>query len=301
MYSFRNILVDIDASAMAQPALAWAVALARRTGARLRLVHVMPAMGQPHGFRPDLHEDLVRIRREQLVRLAGAVADTVSGVDVLTGPAVPTLLREVEQRGHDLVVRNHHRDLAARYGGDSTVDIELFRRCPCAVLAVRQGSRPPKFRVAVAVDVDNASPAKQTVAGRLVDVGLAFAQSLNGSLSLINAWQPPGEVRVALHASGADYGEFVAASRCGAVHSLATLADACDAGEISRRLTVRHGPAEDVLPAFVVSEGIDLLVVGSSGRTGLARILQPNTAEHLLERVPCSVVAVRVPAVASFV
>jgi nucleotide-binding universal stress UspA family protein len=36
-------------------------------------------------------------------------------------------------------------------------------------------------------------------------------------------------------------------------------------------------------------------VVGTAGRTGLERLLHTNTAEELLGRTPCSVVAVKVP------
>jgi universal stress protein E len=296
MNSFRNILVDVDASAMAQPAIAWATPLARRTRARMRLVHVVSSPGEsPSTLRPDLHEDLVRIRRQQLTRLASKSADTVSDVDVLSGSPADALIREVEDHGYDLVVRHHHRDVAAGRVGQTSTDAALFRRCPCAVLAVGYGRLPAQPHVAVAVDVDPANPAKHEAAVQLVEVGLMFATTLGGSLSLVHAWQPPGNLRVALNTSNADYGDYLTTARGDAVRALASLADACDGHDLTRRLTVRHGSPVDVIPALVVSEGIDLLVVGTAGRTGLERLLHTNTAEELLGRTPCSVVAVKVP------
>jgi nucleotide-binding universal stress UspA family protein len=56
---------------------------------------------------------------------------------------------------------------------------------------------------------------------------------------------------------------------------------------------MRQGDPEDVIPDFVVAEGIDLIVMGTVARTGIAGLLIGNTAERLLRRLPCSVLAVK--------
>ena len=61
----------------------------------------------------------------------------------------------------------------------------------------------------------------------------------------------------------------------------------------SVRTEVRRGDPEDVIPEFVVAEGIDLVVMGTMTRGGLARWLIGNTAERVLRRLPCSVLTVR--------
>ena len=44
---------------------------------------------------------------------------------------------------------------------------------------------------------------------------------------------------------------------------------------------------------FVVAEGIDLVVMGSVGRSGLSGMLIGNTAERILRKLPCSVLVVK--------
>jgi hypothetical protein len=39
----------------------------------------------------------------------------------------------------------------------------------------------------------------------------------------------------------------------------------------------------------------DLIVVGTHGRTGLARVLMGSVAEEVVRKAPCPVVAVKVP------
>ena len=58
--------------------------------------------------------------------------------------------------------------------------------------------------------------------------------------------------------------------------------------------TVNHrGEPEDVIPEFAVAQGIDLVVMGTVARSGVAGLLIGNTAERVLRSLPCSVLAVK--------
>ncbi len=53
------------------------------------------------------------------------------------------------------------------------------------------------------------------------------------------------------------------------------------------------GNAADVIAEHAEDEGIDTLVMGTLGRTGIAGLFIGNTAETILNRVTCSVLAVK--------
>jgi nucleotide-binding universal stress UspA family protein len=55
----------------------------------------------------------------------------------------------------------------------------------------------------------------------------------------------------------------------------------------------RRGEPEAVIPQFVVDEGIDLVVMGTVARRGIPGLLIGNTAERILRKLPCSVLAVK--------
>lgn len=61
---------------------------------------------------------------------------------------------------------------------------------------------------------------------------------------------------------------------------------------IDFRCWIKDGEVEDVLPGFVRSEGIDLLLVGTHGRGGLQRLLQGSIAQRIFHVVHCPVVVV---------
>ena len=59
---------------------------------------------------------------------------------------------------------------------------------------------------------------------------------------------------------------------------------------------VVEGDPRDALVHTAEAEGVDLIVVGSHGRTGLQKLLMGSVASHVVTHAPCSVVVVKLPA-----
>ena len=58
---------------------------------------------------------------------------------------------------------------------------------------------------------------------------------------------------------------------------------------------VLQGDPRTVIVDLARNEGVDLVVVGSHGRTGIAKILIGSVASHIVTHSPCSVMVVKVP------
>jgi len=58
---------------------------------------------------------------------------------------------------------------------------------------------------------------------------------------------------------------------------------------------LRGNPADEILQ-FADSEGIDLIVMGTHGRTGVSRLLMGSVAEAVVRRARCPVLTVKQPA-----
>ena len=62
--------------------------------------------------------------------------------------------------------------------------------------------------------------------------------------------------------------------------------------DIPHRAWIEEGPVWDVLHAFLATHAIDLLVVGTHGRTGLKKLLLGSVAEEIIRLSPCPVLAI---------
>lgn len=295
MQPFKSILVDIDASMAAHPALDRAVRLARASGAKLMIADVVTIPSDAHRYlEPSLEEEYVMRRRRRLEQVARGVAGVPTESTLLSGRPATALIREVLRAGHDLLIRSHARDLVARgarpYG---PVDMELFRQCPCPVMVVGPGAPAAHPRMLGAVHASTDDAGEQALNMKIVDLTLLMARLEQGSPTVLQAWAPFAEPLVRSHYSNEAYSSYIDEVRRQAEGDLARLADASGGRLTPGQVELRRGQPEDVIPEFVVAQGIDLVVMGSVARSGIAGLLIGNTAERVLRRLPCSVLAVK--------
>jgi universal stress protein E len=295
MQGFRSILVDVDATATAQPALERAARIARTCGARLRVVDVISAPAEARrNLREDLEDELMTRRRERLVRIAYGVRDVPVDTDVLAGVPADALIQDVLRFGHDLLVRSHARDVVAR--GPTpfrAVDVQLIQQCPCPVWAVGPGAVPEHPKILGAVDAAAEDPIKQELNAKVIELALLLAHFQEGSLVLLQAWRPFAETRVLSHTTDEDFSAYLDSTRRRIKEDFARVVESFGHDLAGVQLELRRGDIEEVIPAFAVAEGVDLVVMGTRGRTGISRRLVGNTAERVLQRLLCSIVAVK--------
>ena len=296
MESFKSILVDVDSTASVHPALERAVRLARSFGARLTITDVMTV--PPHARRylpPALEEQMVSHRREQLSRLADGVTDGRAESRLLVGRPATVLIQEILRSNHDLVMRSHARDLTGPgpkpFGA---VDMELLRKCPCPVLLVRHGSPAPHPQIVGAVNASTEEVEEQALNAKIVELTLLMATHLEASsVRFLHAWTPFAERNVRSHAADDQFAVYVEDARQRAAADLARLVQSFEGRVAGTAATLRRGKPEDVIPEFVVAEGVDLVVMGTVARAGISGMLIGNTAERVLRKLPCSVLTVK--------
>jgi nucleotide-binding universal stress UspA family protein len=131
---------------------------------------------------------------------------------------------------------------------------------------------------------------------RATEYAAMLAGSLRASVHLLHV----------LEESFATYGpwEFkahdTAARRERAVRSaqarLAAIAAGFAPAGVKIPFEVRSGQACREIVAVALDRGIDLILMGTDGRTGLAHAMYGSVAEHVIRKAPCAVLAVREPA-----
>jgi len=296
MTPFKRILVDIDATATAHPALDRGLRLARSAGATLTLVDVM--IIEPHERRhlPEgVEVRMVNERRLRLDRVAAAVGDVPIEPKLLIGRPATVLIEEVLRSNIDLLLRSHARDMTAPdpppFGA---VDMELLRKCPCPVLLVRHGTAAPQPRIAAAVNANTEVPDEEALNRKILEVTLLMASYAGAeSATVLHAWAPFAEYTVRSYGTAEQFAAYVEDTERRARSALTRLVKPFEDRETTLTPMLRRGDAAAVIPPFVVAEGIDLVVMGSVARAGIAGMLIGNTAERLLRKLPCSVLVVK--------
>ena len=293
MNRFKNILIYAGGSAC--PALERAAVLALRNGARLTLADV--AAQGPAGLRNPWNPPMVD-RRARLEELAAAVRQ--HGVDVktriLTGTPSVELIREVRERGHDLVMKT------AQELGNPLVEgvfgstaLHLLRQCPCPVWVVKpsEGSRG---RIVAAIDPAPGPAASDDSLSRAVlELAASLARFRNLELDVVHAWWLPESTVPSphFHWTAETMSSALAEARETAWAAVDKGIETVDLGGVRHQVHLSPGVPVEVLRAF--SQRADLVVIGTLSRSGLAGVLVGNTSERILRKVDSSVLVVKPP------
>lgn len=307
MDRFRSILVVADEATWSDAVRERAVWLARSNGATITLADLQSQTGGEvarilDALNPE-RADTVRgaidaARRQRLEGLAEAMRAPDVAVDTVTLTGTPFLeiIRKVLRDGHDLVLKGAHR------GPDRPAlrapDLHLLRKCPCPVWVINGGAGQRASRIVAAVDPGPEDPVRGDLARQVMQLATSLAARDDAQLDVLNAWQVAeeamlrhGRVNLPEHEIIAILNHEEAASR----RALDALVDAFPEARARMRVLHLKGNPDDVIPEHVQTEAADTLVMGTVGRTGIAGFFIGNTAETVLNRVDCSVLAVKPP------
>jgi nucleotide-binding universal stress UspA family protein len=302
---FESILVIADEASWTDAVRDRAAWLAQSTGARLMLAdvvddHVGEVARLTSALSPArakaVQAEMEQARATRLETLADGLRETGAAVEVVTlrGTSFLQIIRQVLRAGHDLVLKG-----AARGLDRATLrapDLHLLRKCPCPVWILNGAMTARARRILAAVDPDPSDPVRDGLGQMVMELATALAKRDDARLDVLNAWHvweestlrhglvnmPEQEIKAILA-----HEETEGRARLDALTGrFATFRD---------RMRVLHlkGNAADVIHDHVASEGIDTLVMGTVGRTGIAGFFIGNTAETVLNRVDCSVLAVK--------
>lgn len=283
MKLLEKILVATDFSAEADDAVKAAAAIASRFGSEVHLLHVLPAAIECSEGERDTIQQTIDARLKDN-------ASTVRGDGV---PDVTTYLREgIESEQINALANELDVNLIVIGAGSidnggqfymGTTAARLRRKAIKPVWIVRPGSEPSIQRVLCPVDFSEAS-------SRALSAAIHFARKFDAELTVLTVVQclqsyyddpddPDAEPKVA-------------AAQARTLELERFLRD-FDLAGIQWQKLVRGGKPQREIVKVAIENQSDLLVMGSVGRTGIARILIGGVAAKVAQRLPCSIMTVR--------
>jgi len=311
MKRFKNILFVADPELQCRDAFARAVILAENNQANLTIVSIMDDL--PDGYRQKIHgisladlNDPIRYKQqEQLENLVASTQNTVQiNIKILTGLSFLTIIQEVLNQKMDLVIKTVDEEkFMDRFLGSS--DMHLLRKCPCPVWLMKSSLQGHYKKILAAVDFDPFNPKSEddTLNGQIMQMSLSLALSGFSEWHVVHVWHAYGESSLRsgfAKQSEADVDAYVEEIRLKHQKQLKELVSGFidKAGKeiadyIKPTIHLVKGLAKNKIPELVKEQQIDLIMMGTVGRTGLPGFIMGNTSETILNRIDCSVLAVK--------
>jgi nucleotide-binding universal stress UspA family protein len=295
--AIRNVLAATDFSEPADLGLAWAAHAARAHGARLHVVHVLtPPMPVADFAAPPLTldqelRDAARKRMDEVLAGEGLAGLDANGV-LRDGTPSQSVLDVADEVAADLVVVGTRGLTGFRHLLLGSTAERIVQRAKTPVLAVHPGDpRPERTPRTVLVPTDFSQDAEAALAA----ANRCLALTEEGTrVILLHVFHVPAEYRsYGLASSVSRMGEEMISAVRERLEELAKpLRSAGTAVEVE---CVQGIPAE-VIVRVAKERKVDLIAMGTHGRSGVAHLLLGSTAERVVQHAACPVLTVRRPA-----
>ena len=306
MKRFKNILILYNQTVGDDAALDRATSLARVNGARLTLVEVvekLPSFAAASivssvAEQRDLERRFFEERQSHLDRVVEPLRQ--EGIDVsvsiMRGRIFLEIVRLVLRDEFDLVVMTADSLRGLRSITFGSNSMHVMRKCPCPVWVMKPKAGRTFRRILAAVDPDlkeDAPPSPLDV--KILEMASSMARMEACELDIVNAWDYAGpDLDTSRSEITGEIKERLIEKNEAARHAaLDRLMGRVDLQGAKFEVHLPQGDPSVLIPQMVSDREVDLIVMGTATRTGIAGFLIGTTAEDVLRQVDCSVLTVK--------
>ena len=283
------VLVGTDFTAASDEALRQANDFAKDLSTSVIVCHVVPELDTINVLFPQLADGNAERRQvlndramaavEQQIAMSLPDAANVSAV-VDSGTPHAGLLTQADAVGAGLIV----------LGPGRTAE-RVVRHAPVPTLIARHSPRGPVIGA-----TDFSDPSMPALEGAAAEAGRRGAQ-----LHLLHVVDVGPFALAGTAGAGLPFLYGIPGISVRAIDDLETAAqnrlrEALAKFGVDGKAIAKSGPAAQTIVGLAESGGAELIVVGTRGRTGLARLTLGSTAETVIRSAPCSVLVVRLTA-----
>ena len=198
---------------------------------------------------------------------------------------------------HDLVIMTAEGEGGTKSRLFGSTSLHLMRKCPCPIWVFKptESNRFSRILAAIDVDPDTAESEKDALNVKIIDLATSLATKEQSELHVVQAWTLPLEkyLRSGWLVLASELPERLRERRNAYEERLHDLLSKYAPMNLALHEHLVKGEAASLIPELAREEQIDLIVMGTVCRTGVAGFFIGSTAETVLQHVNCSVLTVK--------
>lgn len=201
-----------------------------------------------------------------------------------------SVIYEVIDNHYDLIVKGTQKHDTLKSVIFTPTDWHLLRKAPVPVLLVKEHDWPEFGNIVAAVNVGVDDEAHISLNNCVAETAKGFASLLKGKVNLVNSF-PGTPVNIAIEIPEFDPVSYTESVR--KHHEQAMFELANQFAVEPEQCLVNEGLPEDVIPDVANQLDAELVIIGTVGRVGISAALIGNTAEHVIDKLDCDILALK--------
>jgi nucleotide-binding universal stress UspA family protein len=299
MHQFNKLLIALDTRLEGHPLAELGPAVARSNASAVTVVDAVPEVSW---LARIVGSELDKLRSEARAGVEAKVNELASlftsqGVaseaKLLDGTAWLAITNEAKGGDYDLVMASEREGEDQANGFLGRTARRLLRNCPLPLWLVPAGASPEVRHVLACVDTGSENSVDSELNDRVYRLAASIAEQQGARLSLLHAWDMEDELVLRARLRPPAVESFLKKARDYRAHLLDRFLQQYNASLDDDHIHLCKGAPEDVVSEFCSKHTVDLVVMGTVARSGLAGVVLGNTAERILEKITSPVLAVK--------
>lgn len=299
MEKYQKILAVVDPTTEDQKALKRAIELARKTGASITAFltiydfsYEMTTM-LSSDEREAMRQSVINDRTQWLQSLLSELDTGKIRIDcqvIWHNRPFEQIIEQVLKNGYDIVIKGTHQHDKLKSVIFTPTDWHILRKCPCPVLLVKEHLWPDNGNIVAALNIGSDEEEHNSLNEKITAEAKQLTKVMNANLHLVNSY-PGTPVNIAIEIPEFNASDY---NRSMFKHHENAMQEHAQAFNIAKENThIKEGLPEDVIQSIANELDAELVILGTVGRTGLSAALIGNTAEHVIDRLNCDVLALK--------
>lgn len=302
MSKYQRLLLIAPSEMRRTPAFGRAAALASAKGAALHIVAfdyietIAMAGLLNQKLMDEVREGYLQRHRlwlEEEAELQRSRGLTVTTEVLWVQQPYEEILLHLKEMQADMLIKDAHVESVLKRAFVTPLDWQLLRECPTPLHLVIDARHPLPRKIVAAVDPFRPDEQIKDLNDQIILAALKLATQCNAELHLLHAYDLSSMFAAEM---GMGWGTKPLSRglseelRDAQEQAFTVLADRHGVPEECRHFLL--GAPIKVISEFAASSLADIIVIGTVHRQGLQKLLG-STAEHILYRVPCSILAIK--------
>ncbi|WP_158968892.1 universal stress protein UspE [Paraglaciecola sp. L3A3] len=298
--NYQNILAVIEPELVQQKSLSRAIEIAKINGANVTALltiydfsYEMTSM-LTTDERENMRNAVIDDRTDWLTNLVTthypSEGVTIDIKIVWHNRPYESIIYEVLEHGYDLIVKGTQQNDTLKSVIFTPTDWHIMRKAPVPVLLVKDHAWRKNGQIVAAVNIGVDIEEHMSLNQEITKQAKHFASLLQSNVHLVNSFPgTPANIVIEIpEFNSANYDEISlnhhkqGMQKHAQTHNIA--AQFCH---------VELGLPEDIIPKYAQQLDAELVVLGTVGRQGISAALIGNTAEHVIDKLNCDVLAIK--------
>ncbi len=282
MIRFQKILLPVDVNTDPAKQLDAAIKMAHTYKSEIILMYVVPDGG--------LHEEIAQIIKKAVTESLNEIRNTLTNHKIKVqepiiafGNVVESIIQKSNSEGIDLLLLGARNKKTREKYKLGVISEQIIRASDIPVYVVSNNSKDAFDNILCPVDFSE--PSK-----RALQKGMLWAQKYNAKLRIITIYEPLTYVSKRIDIDL----EQENANRLKSIKKdMQTFLGEFDLSGIKHTVEIKNGKIEEKILHAIKKHQVDLLIMGTHGRTGLSRFFMGSVTQKVIREMPCSFITTK--------